>query len=84
MSQHGRDNNNNMKRHSPEPIALGSGLFFVCDFLSLFENIIARYWCKFSFLAFYAYTDRGCVKFILVVWCLFYGGLSMESKSKHI
>lgn len=45
-----------MKRHSPEPNALGSGLFFVCGFLLLFENIIARYCYKFSFLAFYAYT----------------------------
>jgi hypothetical protein len=33
MSQHGRDNNNNMKNHSPEPIALGSGLFFVLKLL---------------------------------------------------
>jgi len=33
MSQQGRNNNNNMKRHSPEPIALGSGLFFVCKVL---------------------------------------------------
>jgi hypothetical protein len=33
MSQQGRNNNNNMKRHSPEPIALGSGLFFVFKLL---------------------------------------------------
>lgn len=44
MSQHGRDNNNNMKRHSPEPIALGSGLFFVCDF--------------YIYLKFFATVDR--------------------------
>jgi len=42
MSQHGRNNNNNMKRHSPEPIALGSGLFFVCVMLTsiLFDILV--------------------------------------------
>jgi len=35
MSQYGKNNNNNTKYHGPEPIALGSGLFFVCRFLTL-------------------------------------------------
>ncbi|HAR75212.1 MAG TPA: hypothetical protein DCR60_03145 [Psychrobacter sp.] len=65
MSQHGRDNNNNMKYQSPEPIALGSGLFFV------FKLLIYRFLLVILILE-YSYSQRKVISLHQVLLILIF------------